>query len=558
MKIKSTVWISCIVIPLALIVLLLRFRVERTAVAREAAQAAEKREAAVAPSDQTTVDSSAPKERVTDGPKTGSDDVAIPETEEPEVAKPANNFVSDEHDDFVPAKSGYPIRSIRKAEVRVKDVPTQVQIKKAEVHFTEAYRLKNQDAARIAAELKKLVPELDITYDPATESVVIQEMTPKMREFVNEVIQRLAAARQEPLTPQANKNNEALQRYRAAEEGVRGFPYRIDNLTPQADGSPEQKQVRDANRAALQDSVRRAFEARQELLKQELAEFRGRLNRLAKTLEDRERAKSTIIERRVDELLNPNLRWDAAGNTPSRLGLPMGSNERHYPLVGIGTLVDGKLMPSATGSNARPGGMSGSKPEHTQAAKELEFLSQYPRFSGLSLDMTEGQFRAFLEQQKLAPQLSIPQDGQLNYSVPLGDGNRLTVMFGLDGKCRGIERISGAAPSPILPHPASPAPVRAEKVVAKIFRLEQVDAASVAKTLQELASEKPFSARISADAASNSVIVFANQDDMHVIEAIIIRLDMAPESPSPKATPKPSSDSSATPATSGTSNTAKP
>jgi S1-C subfamily serine protease len=199
-----------------------------------------------------------------------------------------------------------------------------------------------------------------------------------------------------------------------------------------------------------------------------------------------------------------------------------------------------------------------TNPPPAARPKELEFLSQYPRFSSLSLAMTETQFRAFLEQQKLAPQLSIPRDGQLNYSVPLGDGNRLTVMFGLDGKCRGIERISGAAPSPILPHPASPAPVRAERVVAKIFRLEQVDAASVAKTLQELASEKPFSARISADATSNSVIVFANPEDMPVIEAIVIRLDKAPDPPSPKAAPQPGSDSSATPAIPGTSNASRP
>jgi hypothetical protein len=84
-----------------------------------------------------------------------------------------------------------------------------------------------------------------------------------------------------------------------------------------------------------------------------------------------------------------------------------------------------------------------AKPKRAETPKELEFLNQYPRFSNLSLDMTEQQFRAFLEQQKLVPQLSIPRDGQLNYSIPLGDGNRLTVMFGLDGRCRGIEPISG-------------------------------------------------------------------------------------------------------------------
>lgn len=743
MKIKSTVWISCIVIPLALVVLLLRSRVERTAVAQEAAQATEKREAGIARldrSDRPDVSSSAPNAEVADPPKTGSDDVAIPEVVEPLPAKPTTEPSNVKPDDFnVPLATKRPIGSIRKAEVRLKDVP--IQIKRAEVHFTEAYRLKNQDAARIAGALKKLVPELDITYDPATESVVIQEMTPKMREFVTEVIQRLSAARQEPLTPQPSTPGAmpALSRVLSASP-----PVLPRNPTP----------VIKRDRNEMQDEVRRAFEARQESLRKEVAEFRSRIDRLVQTIKDRERSKDAIIERRVEELLNPNLRWDGIGsnilsasgatprNRPNRSAdqqtpmtpkttsevAPAERDQVSNPIeplqkfdpnpladeavnVGIVSLFDvghgqisvslkdpgstkvgdvleiarpiaddqnsltyfGRIrvievepyndfviavlthstrqlvenrwdwMQPERGDRVTRAILNETRPNASSVArtKELEFLSQYPRFSGLSLDMTETQFRVFLEQQKLTPQLSIPRGGQLNYSVPLGDGHRLTVMFGLDGKCRGIERISGDGSSPSPSPPSQPqatnetakqALIRAaearrkladhevehaeaalkliedsnkkvpgavanvevvscrldvlrananreiadaeveaaktgvdirrtdkppvtldsatagvEKTVAKIFALKHASAVSVAKTLQELASERPFSAKIAAETASNSVIVFANPDDMHVIEAIMIRLDMASESPSPKAASQPSSDSSETP-----------
>lgn len=644
--------------------------------------------------------------------------------------------------DDAPGTTDRPLGPKTKAEVRIKDVPTQVHVKKAEVVYTESYPVKPQDAARIAEELKKIVPELEVVLDPQTDSINVLQMTAKQREFVTEVVQRLSAARQQPLTPQPNtpsttkrdlgnadldrdvdfvvdggllargvrirpdiaghwdgwgrvelretssgvyqgsytgtfgtqpgmlklewsaedgryhgewkegngdrfgeltarrtdqgnvilgafaadanskinpgkpkladfewtrvipgatdepsnarstRPNEsnsptapspanaqpgsrfyplvgaatlqpdgaltiAQKRYREAEEQARRVGLGLRLIVPPGPRTPDERQ-------SLKNSVTTAFDARQALLRQELAEFRNRLERLAKTLEARERDKAAIIQRRVDELLNPNLNWDATGN-PRDTGMmgsaAGGSTERPMTARGVGLNSDSSF--SGTLSLPTPATRTGTTVPNPQPAarandfrvgdfgfsvgtidKGLEFLSQYPRFSGLSLDMSETQFRAFLEQQKLAPQLSIPRDGQLNYSVPLGDGNRLTVMFGLDGKCRGIEPISGDRPSTILPQPATPAPVRAEKVAAKIFRLEQVDAASVAKTLQELAKEKPFSARISEDVTSNSVIVFADPDDMLAIEAVIKRLDKAPESSSPKAQPKPGSDSS--------------
>jgi uncharacterized protein (TIGR03067 family) len=73
-------------------------------------------------------------------------------------------------------------------------------------------------------------------------------------------------------------------------------------------------------RSVVKESVRETFDARQDLLRHEIAEFRARLERLNRTLEDRERSKESIIERRVDELLNPNLRWDSSPESSTPFG----------------------------------------------------------------------------------------------------------------------------------------------------------------------------------------------------------------------------------------------
>jgi hypothetical protein len=111
------------------------------------------------------------------------------------------------------------------------------------------------------------------------------------------------------------------------------------------------------DRVALRKKVAAAFDARQDMLRLELAEFRGRLDRLLRTFEDRERAKDAIIDRRVDELLNPNLRWD--GQSPAAEGAnknkPAADPDRiQGSLKAIDQKSDDK--PSDLGSQANPDG----------------------------------------------------------------------------------------------------------------------------------------------------------------------------------------------------------
>ncbi len=61
----------------------------------------------------------------------------------------------------------------------------------------------------------------------------------------------------------------------------------------------------------LRKTVHLAFEARQELQRVELAEFTKRLQGLQQSLELRQTIADKIIERRIEELLDPNLNWEA-------------------------------------------------------------------------------------------------------------------------------------------------------------------------------------------------------------------------------------------------------
>ena len=73
-------------------------------------------------------------------------------------------------------------------------------------------------------------------------------------------------------------------------------------------------------RARLRQSVTAAFEARQNGQRAELAELQKRLDRVEKLIESRQRQKERIIDRRVEELLDPAVKWPSPGqpDAPTR------------------------------------------------------------------------------------------------------------------------------------------------------------------------------------------------------------------------------------------------
>jgi hypothetical protein len=72
------------------------------------------------------------------------------------------------------------------------------------------------------------------------------------------------------------------------------------------------KSTPDNLRAELLRAVREAFEARQQLHQAEVAELRQRLEQIEQSVTAREAIGDQIIERRVQDLLNPALKWETA------------------------------------------------------------------------------------------------------------------------------------------------------------------------------------------------------------------------------------------------------
>lgn len=67
----------------------------------------------------------------------------------------------------------------------------------------------------------------------------------------------------------------------------------------------------------LQQVVRRAFETRQQIQRTELAQFATRLRDLQQSIDNRDRISRQIIDRRVNDLLDPDLQWNTpATNSP--------------------------------------------------------------------------------------------------------------------------------------------------------------------------------------------------------------------------------------------------
>lgn len=79
----------------------------------------------------------------------------------------------------------------------------------------------------------------------------------------------------------------------------------------------------DAKKTELRTAVRRAFTLRQSLLRAELWEMQARLEKTQQSLDMRERISDQIVDRRVEDLLNPQLKWEQelSGERKNQAGL---------------------------------------------------------------------------------------------------------------------------------------------------------------------------------------------------------------------------------------------
>ena len=106
-----------------------------------------------------------------------------------------------------------------------------------------------------------------------------------------------------PLVPAATVRSQIADLDRKIKETA-------DSLRSTNATSNQKADYKAQRKAELRNVVRKTFLARQELQRAELAEFAARLDRIQQSIEMRDRIADEIINRRVDELLDPNLKWE--------------------------------------------------------------------------------------------------------------------------------------------------------------------------------------------------------------------------------------------------------
>jgi hypothetical protein len=89
-----------------------------------------------------------------------------------------------------------------------------------------------------------------------------------------------------------------------------------------ADKLKQSKSPSEAERTELQAAVRKSFEARQALQRAELADLAQRMKSMQQSIDMRDKLADKVVQRRVEDLLNPGLKWDAGKVSEQLLVVP--------------------------------------------------------------------------------------------------------------------------------------------------------------------------------------------------------------------------------------------
>lgn len=115
-------------------------------------------------------------------------------------------------------------------------------------------------------------------------------------------------------------NTKALQQqFDAKEKRAAGLASELRQL--QSNGDVAESRL-DELKAALRRVVAEAFAIRQQLHRAELAQLQQRLQRMQQTLAARDRIQQQIVDRRVNDLINPDSRWEDRQKTAPKEPIP--------------------------------------------------------------------------------------------------------------------------------------------------------------------------------------------------------------------------------------------
>ncbi|MBN8601796.1 MAG: hypothetical protein J0M26_12260 [Planctomycetes bacterium] len=118
----------------------------------------------------------------------------------------------------------------------------------------------------------------------------------------------------------------------SAEESIDSLQTRYRELETQAhrlaDKLKQSESVGSTERSELQAAVRKSFEARQALQRAELADLAKRMKSMQQSIDLRDKLAEKVIERRVEDLLDPNLKWEVDGKDK---GSPLTNSPKETP-----------------------------------------------------------------------------------------------------------------------------------------------------------------------------------------------------------------------------------
>lgn len=215
-----------------------------------------------------------------------------------------------------------------------------------------AYPLRYVLAQELAPTLRELYAQnIKVTVNERTNSLLVfapPETLGRIEDLVRKMDQpadTIAATRHnEAAKPQAAA--EAEREYAAAERQAAALALRFQ----------KEQDLRDARlvaemKSALRKAVSEAFEKRQLHQRMELELIRASLKAIQHDIDRRERIREAIIDRRVEELLKPELRWDRDKPLAAPDDDGLGATQVPPPVDGIVTAVDKDNLEISLGSD---------------------------------------------------------------------------------------------------------------------------------------------------------------------------------------------------------------
>lgn len=214
----------------------------------------------------------------------------------------------------------------------------------ANIPSLKVFQLRNMSAEATATLMQQLFrgDDVRLSVDKRT-NALISRATDKDQALIEALLVRLdvepVKIKQDGGTPPAASQAESPEKLKHDYEQADRKATELSQQFAKATNISGEQQ------AQLRQAVTHAFDLRQQLHRAELATFRARMTKAEQTIQTRDQFKNEIIERRVKDLLNPNLDWDETGtHQPKTVTPSMGATDDKTAQVKITVPADTKVQ----------------------------------------------------------------------------------------------------------------------------------------------------------------------------------------------------------------------